>query len=102
MTLISAGADVVQLYFKGASWVEIGDGASGRLYNETLNTGDAMTLHGTAPFQVLLGDASQVELTYNSEPISLETKIRGDKTARFLLGAADVSQASDAASGVIP
>lgn len=99
VTLVSVGADVVQLYFKGASWVEIDDGASGRLYNETLNTGDAMTLHGTAPFQVLLGDAAQVELTYNSEPISLAAQIRGDKTARFMLGATDAVSRGNSPGG---
>lgn len=102
VTLISEGADIIQLYFKGASWVEIDDGARGRLYNETLNTGDAMTLHGTAPFQVLLGDASQVELTYNSVPVDLASQTRGDKTARFSLGMAEAPPAAAATSGVSP
>ncbi len=101
VTLISAGADIIQLYFKGSSWVEIDDGAKGRVYNQTLNTGDAMTLHGTAPFTVLLGDAAQVELTYNSIPINLASEIRGDKTARFSLGAATPA-ANTATSGINP
>jgi cytoskeleton protein RodZ len=102
VTLISAGADIIQLYFKGSSWVEIDDGIKGRLYNETLNVGDAMTLHGTAPFTVLLGDAAQVELTYNSMPINLASQIRRDKTARFSLGSGAASSTNTATSGVNP
>jgi cytoskeleton protein RodZ len=102
ITLISAGADIIQLHFKGSSWVEIDDGAKGRLYNETLNSGDAMTLHGTAPFKVLLGDAAQVELTYNSVPVNLAPQIRGDKTARFSLGIVAAPSTNTAASGVNP
>ncbi|MES2624817.1 MAG: RodZ domain-containing protein [Pseudomonadota bacterium] len=98
VTLISDGADMLQLYFKGSSWVEIDDGAKGRLYNETLNSGDAMTLHGTAPFKVLLGDAAQVELSFNSVPINLASQIRSDKTARFSLGVADVLPTSTSTS----
>jgi cytoskeleton protein RodZ len=103
VTLISAGADMLQLYFKGTSWVEIDDGAKGRLYNETLNGGDAMTLHGTAPFTVLLGDATQVELTFNSVPINLSAQIRNDKTARFSLGASvSAAENTPTSKGVNP
>ena len=97
VTLISAGADMIQLSFKGTSWVEIDDGAKGRLYNETLNSGDVMTLHGTAPFKVLLGDAAQVDLSFNSVPINLASQIRSDKTARFSLGAAATPAVNTAA-----
>lgn len=94
VTLVSSGTDILQLYFKGVSWIEIDDGAKGRLFNDTLSGGDAMTLHGTAPFNVLLGDATQVELSYNSEPVNLSSHIRNDKTARFAVGAAVVSAAN--------
>ncbi len=88
LTLTSEGSDLLQLIFRGNSWVEIDDASNVRLYNEMLSTGDTLNIHGTTPFHVLLGDASQVDVTLNANPIDLKAEIRNDRTARFILGTA--------------
>ena len=88
LTLTGEGSDLLQLIFRGNSWVEIDDASNVRLYNEMLSTGDTLNIHGTTPFHVLLGDASQVDVTLNASPIDLKAEIRNDRTARFILGTA--------------
>ncbi len=88
LTLTGEGSDLLQMIFRGNSWVEIDDASNVRLYNEMLSTGDTLNIHGTTPFHVLLGDASQVDVTLNASPIDLKAEIRNDRTARFILGTA--------------
>ena len=69
-----------------------------------LSTGDTLNIHGTTPFYVLLGDASQVDVTLNASPIDLKAEIRNDRTARFILGTAapTISPAPASAAEINP
>lgn len=75
---------VLQLEFGADSWVEIRD-ATGRMLHRQLDTaGSSIEVRGAPPFNVVVGNAAQVRMTYNGRPIDLKPFI--DVTvARFTL-----------------
>lgn len=77
-----AGGSVLKFVFKGASWVEIRD-AKGRLLLSKLNSpGSEAEVVGKPPFNVIVGNAPEVQLFYNDHEFDLEphTKVA---VARF-------------------
>ncbi|HQT01058.1 MAG: helix-turn-helix domain-containing protein [Hydrogenophilales bacterium 16-64-46] len=75
---------VLRLEFAGESWVEIKD-ADGRELMRQLNPpGSRVELKGQPPFDILIGNASQVRLGYNGRPIDL-TPFVEVSVARFTL-----------------
>jgi len=79
------GDDFLEIHFSGASWIEVDDGDNMRLYYNMLDNGDGLRVWGKAPFNVLIGDAGQVHMTFNSEQVDVLSRIRGDNSARILL-----------------
>ncbi len=75
---------VLYLEFGADSWVEIRD-ATGRVLHRQLDTaGSSIEVRGEPPFDVVVGNAAQVRMTYNGRPIDLKPFI--DVTvARFTL-----------------
>ena len=80
------GDDVLLISFSGESWVEISDDSQGQIYRDLLETGDVLEVKGTAPFNVLLGDAPFAELSLNGDTIDMSDDIRIDNSARFTIG----------------
>ncbi|TXH75511.1 helix-turn-helix domain-containing protein [Thiobacillus sp.] len=80
----AAEGSVLHLDFGDESWTEIKD-ASGRMLMRQLNpAGSSADVHGQPPFDVVIGNAAQVQVTYNGRPIDLKPFI--DVTvARFTL-----------------
>jgi cytoskeleton protein RodZ len=66
------------------SWVEIHDAAGQRLEYDLLRAGQELRYQGEAPFQLLLGRASAVEVRINDERVIYEGHDRND-VARFRL-----------------
>lgn len=75
---------VLHLEFGADSWVEIRD-ATGRTLHRQLDTaGSSIEVRGAPPFDVVVGNAALVRMTYNGRPIDLKPFI--DVTvARFTL-----------------
>lgn len=74
----------LQFEFGGSSWVEIKD-ADGRMIMRQLNAaGSRAEIEGTPPFQLVVGNARQVRLSYNDRPIDL-TPFIDVTVARFTL-----------------
>lgn len=67
------------------SWADVRD-AHNRLLYETLPAGRTVTLEGTPPFNVFLGNVDGVRVEYNGRPYDAGPSRRGP-TARFTLGA---------------
>jgi cytoskeleton protein RodZ len=66
------------------SWVEV-RGADGEILFSALNQpGTEKSIVGTAPFAVVIGNASGVRLTYKGEPVTLKPSRTSD-VARFTL-----------------
>jgi cytoskeleton protein RodZ len=73
---------ILKFRFKGSSWVEIRD-AKGRVLLQRLNpAGSEAEVSGKPPFNVIVGNAPEVQLFYNDHPFDLEphTKVA---VARF-------------------
>ena len=74
----------IVLRTEGEAWLEIKDGA-GRMLISSLNpAGTERVVRGRAPFDVVIGNASSVKLTYDGKPVDLRphTKV---EVARFTL-----------------
>jgi len=70
--------------FGGDAWVEIRD-ASGRMLHRQLNpAGSSINISGQPPFDLVIGNAAQAQMTYNGRPIDLKPFI-GLTVARFTL-----------------
>lgn len=80
----AAEGSVLHLDFGDESWTEIKD-ASGRMLMRQLNpAGSSADVHGQPPFDVVIGNATQVQMTYNGRPIDLKPFI-DVMVARFTL-----------------
>jgi cytoskeleton protein RodZ len=86
ITVVADGDDVLRISFSGESWVEINDGSSNQIYRDLLEAGDILQITGTAPFNVLLGDAPFTELTFNGDQVDVTDNIRIDNSARLTVG----------------
>ena len=82
--VIAAGGGVVRLRFKGSSWVEIKDGRGKLLLSRVNAGGSEAEVSGRPPFSVVVGNAPEVELTYNNRSFDLEPYTRV-AVARFTL-----------------
>lgn len=82
--VIAAGGGVVRLRFKGSSWVEIKDGRGKLLLSRVNAGGSEAEVSGRPPFSVIVGNAPEVELTYNNRSFDLEPYTRV-AVARFTL-----------------
>ena len=83
VTVDASGFDQLELSFKDECWVEIADNQFGLIYNDLNQVNDVLTIYGTAPFEVLLGKATGVEMIYNGRPLELESFISRDRTAKL-------------------
>ncbi len=82
VTVDASGFDQLELSFSDECWVEIEDSQFGLIYNDLNRANEVLTLYGTAPFKVLLGKATGVEMIYNGRPFELEPFISRDRTAK--------------------
>lgn len=80
------GSDELTLHFKHDSWVEVEHKGGTEEHADIRHAGDTLTIYGTAPFAVLLGDARDVELSFNGRQIDISSNIRADNSARLSIG----------------
>jgi cytoskeleton protein RodZ len=79
-----AAGSVLHIEFGDESWTEIRD-ASGRMLLRQLNPADSrVDIQGQPPFDVVIGNAPQVRMTYNGRPIDLKP-FTDATVARFTL-----------------
>jgi len=79
----SAEATLV-LTFRDASWTEVKDGTGKVLVSQKFAGGQTRSIAGTPPFDVVIGNASEVSATFRGQPIDLEAVTRRN-IARFIL-----------------
>lgn len=81
---LAPGTHRIVLRTEGEAWLEVKDGA-GRMLISSLNpAGTERVVRGRAPFDIVIGNASSVKLTYDGKPVDLRphTKV---EVARFTL-----------------
>jgi cytoskeleton protein RodZ len=82
----SIGNDVLRISFSGESWVEVNDSESQQIYRDIREAGDVLEITGSAPFNILLGDAPFTTMSLNGDEIDLSADIRIDNSARLTVG----------------
>ncbi|MHB1175418.1 MAG: RodZ domain-containing protein [Sulfuriferula sp.] len=78
------GNDHIQLSFAQDAWVQITDAAKRRLTSRIYRAGETAQLSGKAPFSAIVGNASDVTITYNGKPVTL-TPRPGTNVARLTI-----------------
>lgn len=86
ITVQGSGNDVLRISFSGESWVEVNDSESQQVYRDIREAGDVLEITGSAPFNILLGDAPFTSMSLNGNEIDLSTDIRIDNSARLTVG----------------
>jgi cytoskeleton protein RodZ len=78
----TASGSTLKFRFKGSSWVEIKDGRGNVLLSRLNQPGSETEVSGRPPFTVIVGNAPEVEVTYNDRefPLQPHTKVA---VARF-------------------
>jgi cytoskeleton protein RodZ len=82
----AGGDDVLKITFSGESIVQIDDSSEKQIYRDIRVAGDVLEVTGSAPFNILLGDAASTALTLNGSVIDFKTSIRVDNSARLTIG----------------
>ncbi|HEB59329.1 MAG TPA: helix-turn-helix domain-containing protein [Gammaproteobacteria bacterium] len=75
----------LELRFTDDSWLEVTDASGAVLAYAMMEAGSQVELQGIPPFEVLLGYAPGVAITYNGQPFDSAPFIRGD-VARLRIG----------------
>ena len=81
--LNAKGDDDLELSANQVSWIEVDDANSENLYYDLLQKDQRITLTGTAPFKIFLGNAPQVEVKINDVSVDIEKYIRSNNIAHF-------------------
>lgn len=74
----------LQLRFARDAWVEVRDEGGNVIFSQLSRTGSTQELTGRPPFQLVVGNASGVELSYRGKPVDLAPHTRSD-VARLTL-----------------
>lgn len=85
-TIGATGNDILRISFTGESWVEVNDSESEQIYRDIRVAGDVLEITGSAPFNILLGDAPFTSMSLNGDEIDLSADIRIDNSARLTVG----------------
>lgn len=80
------GSDVLLITLVGVSWLEVSDGFENLLYRDLTQAGDVLEIKGTAPFDILLGDAPFAKMNLNGIDIDVSKNTRIDNSARLTVG----------------
>lgn len=65
----------LQMRFTGDSWIEI-TGADGRLVGDLMKREETVDLTGPGPFNVLVGNVTATQLTFDGQVIDLQSRAR--------------------------
>jgi cytoskeleton protein RodZ len=68
------------------TWANIRDASGNKLVYDLLRAGQQVTVNGTAPLRVFLGNGHGVSMRYNGEAVDISQVIKSDNTARINIG----------------
>jgi cytoskeleton protein RodZ len=66
----------LRLTFEGDSWVDIRDADGNKVVARLYRPGAEDTLSGKPPFKLVIGNAAQVKLFYNGQPVDLAAHVK--------------------------
>ena len=68
----------LQLTYRASSWTQIRDRTGQILISRTVPAGSEQSIRGTAPFDIVIGNARAVTLVYRGEPVDLARYTHGN------------------------
>lgn len=83
-TVAGTTAGVLMLRTTAASWIDVQDARGQTLLSRSVQRGEAVSLDGTLPLRVTIGNAAVTQLTFRGQPVDLSTNTR-DNVARLQL-----------------
>jgi cytoskeleton protein RodZ len=75
-TPLAPGMHRIVLRTEAEAWLEVKDGAGRMLISSLTPAGIERTVRGRAPFEIVIGNASFVKLTYDGKPVDLRPHIK--------------------------
>ena len=81
---LAVAAGPLQLKASEPSWVEVRDANAQILLSRSLQPGETVTLDGTMPFRITVGNAAATQLALRGVPVDLAASTR-DNVARLEL-----------------
>lgn len=81
---LAPGSHHLVLRMEEEAWLEVRDSAGRSLVASLNAAGTERPLRGQPPFELVVGNAAHVKLTYDGKPVDLKPHIRGE-VARFTL-----------------
>lgn len=78
------GGKQLVLLTEEAAWIEVFDGKGTKLYSQLTPPHQTITLSGTPPLKLKVGNAGHVKLEYNGQPIDLQPYVQAN-VARLTL-----------------
>jgi len=72
------GANRLVVRTEGEAWIEIRDSADRMLVSSLNPPGSERVVRGRPPYSLIIGNASQVSITYDNKPVNLAPYIRQD------------------------
>lgn len=85
-TLTWPGDDRLQLHFAQDSTVEVEHRGGAEAHRQRYLVGEQLTIQGTAPFSVVLGNALGVTLSFNGRQADFSSNIKADNSVRLNIG----------------
>lgn len=80
-----AGPDMLVLTIDGESWIEVHDDREQRLVYTLYSGQERLEIRGWAPFEVFLGNAPAVDVSFDGETVDTGPFVRANDTARFVV-----------------
>ena len=72
------GGQRLQFVFDGEAWVEVKDKSGKVVFHQSNPKGSQQVVRGNPPFSLVIGNATQVRLTYNDKPVDLAPHTKVD------------------------
>jgi cytoskeleton protein RodZ len=79
------GERALRFMFNEDSWVEVKDAEGKRVFSQTSPGNTEKTVYGRPPFSLTIGNAANVKLVYNAEPVDLMPYTKNGGVARLSL-----------------
>jgi len=79
------GERALRFMFNEDSWVEVKDAEGKRVFSQTSPGNTEKTVYGRPPFSLTIGNAANVKLVYNDEPVDLMPYTKHGGVARLSL-----------------
>jgi cytoskeleton protein RodZ len=76
VALSSTGA--LNFTARASSWIEVKDASGARLFSRLVKSGENISLNGSLPLQVRIGNVASVQMRFKGQPVDLSAYSRNN------------------------